>query len=89
MNILLKGYIIVKKQGERTFHLTCLCENTISENNLSCDSQSLRSVDLSTYMFQTKQPQVRTYKMPDFAKRLLILIFDDPTIKFFFMIVVS
>lgn len=58
LNILLKGYIIVKKQGDRTFHITCLSENTLAGNNLDSNSRSFSSVDLTTYMIQTKQPQV-------------------------------
>ena len=61
---MLKGYIIVKKQGDRTFHLTCLSENysAVGANNNSCtDSTQGPGLDLSTYMIQTKQPQVKLY----------------------------
>ena len=64
LNTLLKGYIIVKKQGDRTFHLTCLSENysAVGANNNSCtDSTQGPGLDLSTYMIQTKQPQVKLY----------------------------
>jgi hypothetical protein len=54
--MLLEGYINVKKQGDRTFHITCICEIS-SEQSISSSSSS-GSVSLSTYMFQTKLPQV-------------------------------
>ena len=55
--MLLEGYINVKKQGDRTFHVTCIGGLQSSDTN---PSQNLdqESVSLSTYMFQTKQPQV-------------------------------
>ena len=54
--MLLEGYINVKKQGDRTFHITCIGQQSADTN----PSQNLdpESVSLSTYMFQTKQPQV-------------------------------
>ena len=57
LNMLLEGYINVKKQGDRTFHITCIAGQQSSDTN---PSQNLdpESVSLSTYMFQTKQPQV-------------------------------
>ena len=57
LNMLLEGYINVKKQGDRTFHITCIGGQQSSDKN---SSQNLdpESVSLSTDMFQTKQPQV-------------------------------
>ena len=58
--MLLEGYINVKRQGDRTFHITCICGQQSSDTN---PSQNLdpESVSLSTYMFQTKQPQVNIF----------------------------
>lgn len=55
--MLLEGYINVKKQGDRTFHITCIGGQQSSDTTLS-QNLDPESVSLSTYMFQTKQPQV-------------------------------
>ena len=55
--MLLEGYINVKKHGDRTFHITCIGECSTSQSTTSRDLGS-EAASLSTYMFQTKQPQV-------------------------------
>jgi hypothetical protein len=53
LNTLLKGYINLKKQGDRMFHITCI----------SGTDEPNQTVDLSTFMLQTKQPQVNFYHL--------------------------
>jgi hypothetical protein len=50
LNTLLKGYINLKKQGDRMFHITCI----------SGTDEPNQTVGLSTFMLQTKQPQVNS-----------------------------
>lgn len=57
LNTFLKGYINLKKQGERMFHITCISgtDEPSNPHNLN------QTVGLSTFMLQTKQPQVTFY----------------------------